>query len=463
MNVHPGNAISPTFCTVPWVHLAFEPDGKVIPCCMTSETGYTAGDVNTMTLEEIWNSDNMKLLRKQMLEGVQPKPCRKCFDKEIVTPDHSNRVYANQIFESKIPEVKEITAEDGTCSKIDLKYWDFRFSNKCNFRCRSCGPTYSSAWVEDAKELFHDGINPGPEKDFNKLWTTSKVRKTDNVEGESRYEFLKKHTKEVQKIYFAGGEPLIMDEHYYILDMLLEQGRTDVYICYNTNTSNLTYKGKNVIDYWKKWNPDKISIWPSIDEIGPRAELIRKGTIWSDVEDNLKQMAKLDIEIRPGLTISAFNVFRLPEILDHLMSLNVIQEKRKLENWFINLLEYPRHYHVTILSDKFKEEITAKIKNYIEQIKTAHNIDLSEKFIYILHQLSLPHDPKQRKIFVDITAKLDKIRNENTYEVIPEMRDCLNETVTVAPVQAKVVYSWTQCTCGQSKSQDGSCDGSHNN
>ena len=92
----------------------------------------------------------------------------------------------------------------------------------------------------------------------------------------------------------------------------------------------------------------------------------------------------------------------------------------------------------------------------------AHNIDLSEKFTYILHQLSLPHNPKSRKTFVDITTKLDKIRNENTFDVIPELKDTLNETAVLEPVPAKVVYSWTQCTCGHTKKEDGSCDGSHN-
>jgi len=416
------NTPSPTFCTIPWTHLAFEPDGKVIPCCMTAEQNYEAGNLNTMSIEEIWNSDNMKTLRKQMLAGVEPKACRKCFDKERVTPGESNRVYHNWYFRDKIAEVAEITAEDGSCSKIDLKYWDFRFSNKCNFRCRSCGPTYSSAWVEDAKQLYHGGIEPKPEHDGMKLWV-NKVKKTDNVDNESRFEFLKKHTAEVRKIYFAGGEPLIMDEHYFILDTLLEQGRTDVFICYNTNTSNLKYKGKNVLDYWRKWDPDKISVWPSIDEIGPRAELIRKGTIWADVEANLKAMSELDIEVRPGMTISAFNVFRLPEMIEHLIYIGVIKEKHNYQNWFINLLETPIQYHVSILSDNFRQQITDKLNAFIEKMKQTYNADYTDKFAYIKHQLTLPHNAEAKKTFIEMTEKLDKIRDEKTYDVIPELND----------------------------------------
>jgi radical SAM protein with 4Fe4S-binding SPASM domain len=455
----PSNIPSPTFCTIPWTHLAFEPNGKVIPCCMTAEQNYVAGNLNTMTIEEIWNSDNMKTLRKQMMSGEEPKACRKCFDKERVTPGDSNRVYHNYYFQDKIKEVAEITSEDGTCNKIDLQYWDFRFSSKCNFKCRSCGPTYSSAWVEDAKILYHGGKDPGPENDHMELWKR-KVKLTENVDNESRFEFLKKQVTAVKKIYFAGGEPLIMDEHYFILDMLLEQGRTDVYISYNTNTSNLTYKGKNVLDYWRKWDPKKIEVWPSIDEIGPRAELIRSGTVWADVEENLKQMSELDIWIRPGMTISAFNVFRLPEMIKHLISIGVIKEKYGYKNWFVNLLETPIHYHVTILSDKFKAEIYKKLDNFIVEMKEKYNVDYTDHLTYIKHQLTLPHNPQAKKSFINMTTQLDELRKENTYEVIPELKDVLTESETVIP-EPRAVYSWAKCGCGKTKNSDNSCDGSH--
>jgi radical SAM protein with 4Fe4S-binding SPASM domain len=96
MRINNGDKISPTFCALPWVHLAFEPNGKVIPCCLTSDSNYFSGDLNTMTIEEVWNSDNMKKLRKQMMTGVEPNVCRKCFDKERVTPGESGRVYHNE-------------------------------------------------------------------------------------------------------------------------------------------------------------------------------------------------------------------------------------------------------------------------------------------------------------------------------------------------------------------------------
>ena len=209
-----------TICAIPWMHLNFEPNGKVVPCCLTSAHNYFAGDLNTQSIEEVWNSDNMKSLRKDMIDGVEPTICNKCFDKERVTGE-SGRTYHNKDFKNVIDKIPTITLEDGTCTEMDLKYWDFRFSNLCNMKCRSCGPRYSSAWVPDAKKLGYT--------DQEKVWMI------DTIDDQNNYDFLKDQINVVEKIYFAGGEPLIMPEHWQILDMLVENNRFDVKISYNTN------------------------------------------------------------------------------------------------------------------------------------------------------------------------------------------------------------------------------------
>ena len=135
-----------TLCTIPWMHLAFEPSGKVVPCCLTSHHDVFAGDLNKQPIDQIWNSQTMKDLRLQFLANEEPKICSTCFDREKVTGE-SGRYYHNKEFKDIIPIIPAMTEPDGTVPDMKLKYWDFRFSNLCNFKCRSCGPRYSSAWV----------------------------------------------------------------------------------------------------------------------------------------------------------------------------------------------------------------------------------------------------------------------------------------------------------------------------
>jgi hypothetical protein len=179
----------------------------------------------------------MKKLRQEMTSGIEPSACRKCFDREKVTGE-SSRTYHIRDFPSVITKIPEITAEDGTCSEMKLKYWDFRFSNLCNFKCRSCGPRYSSSWVPDAKKL-------GIINEQEKVWYIESVNQRAN------FDFLDEQVKYVEKIYFAGGEPLLMDEHWQILDMLIANNRFDVTLNYNTNCSTLVHNKKNVIDMGK--------------------------------------------------------------------------------------------------------------------------------------------------------------------------------------------------------------------
>lgn len=398
-----------TLCVVPWAHLNFEPNGKVVPCCLTSHHNYFAGDLNNESIEEIWNSNNMKKLRKEFIAGVEPKICATCFDREKVTGE-SGRYYQNKEFKNVIKIIPEITQPDGAVPDMKLLYWDFRFSNLCNFKCRSCGPRYSSSWVPDYKKLG---------------WTIeddAKVTNIQSVEGVTNYDFLKDQVQHVQKVYFAGGEPLLMPEHWQTLELLVANKRFDVKINYNTNCSTFTYGGKNVLDYWRQWEDWKIEVWPSIDEIGKRAELIRAGTVWTKVEENLKLLTTLDnITVRPGMTIGAWNVRRLPAIINHLIDLGVVNAKHKYQNFFVNLLQHPSHYHVSILPDDYRAETIVELKSFVQAHNKKYNTTIDHVFTHIIHELEKPFNLQAAKKFLWNTEKVDGIRDEDLFKVIPEM------------------------------------------
>jgi hypothetical protein len=402
-----------TICAIPWMHLNFEPNGKVVPSCLTSHHNYFAGDLKTQTIEAIWNSDNMKSLRKQMINGERPKICDTCWNKEDVT-GVSGRHYHNRDFPEVLEKIPSITLEDGTCTEMNLKYWDFRFSNLCNYKCRSCGPRYSSAWVPDAKKLGYT--------DQEKVWNIETIEDQPNVD------FLEDQIGNVKRIYFAGGEPLLMPEHWQILDKLVEQKRFDVKLSYNTNCSTLEYGKKNVIDYWKQWQLGKLEVWPSIDEIGERAELIRSGTVWSKVESNLIELSKYDnIILRPGMTIGAWNVRRLPIIINHLTDLGVIKRHSIIHgyinynNFFFNLLDHPKHYHISILPDDYRAETIKELEDFILEYNTKYSTDISFIFTQIFHELRRPFDPDAARKFLEVSAQVDELRKENIFETVPEM------------------------------------------
>lgn len=393
-------------CILPWIHLNIDPDGLVHACCITTPYDSPVGDLNKQDIESIWNGKHLKKMRTQFLNNEEPDICQRCFDREKAS-GASNRIYKTQEFKHLVEELPNITEEDGS-TPLNLLYWDFRFSNLCNFKCRSCGPVYSSSWIPDAKKLGYRSV-----KNVGK---TVQVKQVNLLPPKS---FIDEHIDKVQRIYFAGGEPLMMDEHWYILDKLKEIKRTDVNLCYNTNFSLVRYKGKNAFDYWKNFDDKKVELWPSIDEIEDRAELIRSGTNWSNIDNNFKELNKYpNIMVRPSITVSCMNVFRITEILDYFRSVGINQ-------FSINMANYPSHYHVSVLPYELRQKCKKEIQDYCLRNRVYYPI-----FYELFSDLDKPQNMQAARTFIEYNKRIDSIRNEDIYDVIPEL-ECVKECFIV--------------------------------
>ena len=180
---------------------------------------------------------------------------------------------------------------------------------------------------------------------------------------------------------------------------------------------------KNVLDYWSKWHAGRLEVWPSIDELGERAEIIRSGTVWTKIDENLKELVKLqNIIVRPGITVGAWNVARLPEIIEYFVDIGIINGRNYYNNFFINLLEWPQHYHVQILPDEYKKSTIKKLTTFIESYNKKYNTNIDFIFTHILHELKTPHSPELARKFIFVTNEVDEVRNEKLIDVIPEMK-----------------------------------------
>ena len=169
------------------------------------------------------------------------------------------------------------TLEDGTVEDFKIRYYDIRFSNVCNFRCRSCGGIFSSNWYNDEVKLFGPKIQP-------------RIMFAGRHE-EDMWEQMQEHIPYLEQIYFAGGEPLIMEEHYRLLNELVKREMFHVRLIYNSNFSKLGYKDQDVLELWKKF--DSVSVGASLDASGSRGEYIRKGQDWQETVENRQRMLEI--------------------------------------------------------------------------------------------------------------------------------------------------------------------------
>ena len=255
---------SKTFCIYPWIHLHAYPTGEAYPCCHAEIKPGIVGNCRTHTLEEIWHDEPMQRLRDDMLNEREHPACTRCYEQEQ-SGFFSGRRSANKHHGHHIKKLES--------NPFELTYWDIRFSNLCNLRCRSCGHIFSSQWYQDQARLAG-----GDWKERNTVLNYAGRTETD------MWSQLEPHLDYVEQIYFAGGEPLLMEEHYRILDELERRGRFDVRLIYNTNFTQTRLKDREVFDYWRRFK--SVAVGASLDAMGPRAEYIRKGTDWDRVRTN---------------------------------------------------------------------------------------------------------------------------------------------------------------------------------
>ena len=395
---------SKTFCIYPWIHLHAYPTGEAYPCCH-SEMNYPVGNCKTNTLKEIWNSEPQKKLRVDMLSENTNVACGRCYEQEQ-SGFFSGRKSANKHHGHQIDRIDQ-TTDTGHVDEFAMTYWDIRFSNLCNLRCRSCGSIFSSQWYQDQVKLA------GPEWAIkNKALTYAGQHETD------MWEQLIEHIDHVEQIYFAGGEPLMMEEHYLILEELERRKRFDVRLIYNTNFTQVKLKNRSVFDYWKKF--ESVAVGASLDAMGPRAEYIRKGTVWKVVEENRKNMIEIcpnvDFYISP--TLSIMNALHLPDFHKAWVDKKLINP----QDLNVNILQDPMHFRIDIASEEYKQQIQQKFEAHLEWLRP---LDILHRatvgFESAITFMNKTNNTKLIDTFWAKTSELDYIRNEDIIDVIPEL------------------------------------------
>lgn len=400
---------SKNFCMMPWVHLHFLPDGGAHACCLSDSTKPFGNFKDTPEILSLWNSENAKALRKGMLEDQPSELCKRCYELESHGV-YTLRKMANESFGKDFDESLAGTQKDGELTDPKMKYLDMRFSNVCNFKCSTCGPQFSSSWYDDQKKLF-------PEYNLPKL---TRVEPADKLMQQ-----LDPLLKDVEKTYFAGGEPILTEEIYAILEKFIERKQFDVNITFTTNFSKIALGKKNILEYWKKFKDVRISA--SLDASFQRGEYLRKGTRWSEIESNRLKMKstcpEVYFEISP--TISVFNVWHFPDF-----HLDWVERELVAPNHVrVNLLTNPDYMSISLIPVASRQPIIEKWKRTRDQL-----VKLSEKSFQPVNNIemgynaiinSLENSPYNDlwKMFWTRTLPFDFIRGDNLLKAFPEFKE----------------------------------------
>jgi hypothetical protein len=286
---------SDTLCMAPWVHTYLSPQTERRMCCASREpaqafqqyidTHAGTGEYAPLTLEQHWNSEHMRSVRRRMIAGEILPECEVCNNKLLNTDVY--RDYFWHLFRHKYDQILEATDHTtGHYNGLPVS-WDYRFSNLCNFKCRTCGDMLSSSWETEQRQ--HNMINWADPKNN---WQLPQVRKeiSEFQDQQIELEFAQAvEDNRIEEIYWVGGEPLMYEQHWRYMRRIIELGNgKNVYARYNTNLSRVDYRGTNlfrdILDHIRDYQ-----ICASIDGTGAIGEYIRTGLDYSQWLNNYRQ------------------------------------------------------------------------------------------------------------------------------------------------------------------------------
>ena len=409
-------ADSNTFCMLPFVHMHLTPDGKVLPCCIGDMGQAHKTGRKNLDLEGMVNSDFMKELRMNMINGVKSEVCKTCYKTEETNSGMwSFRNTANNKWGKFFPEVINNTTKAGHLLDFKMRYFDFRLSNVCNFKCRSCNSGYSTLWqAEDIKQGIPGTVDNYPDR------------------NDALLEDILKHIPYIEEAYFAGGEPLVDDYHYMILEEFIRAGRTDIRLNYNTNLSRLEYKHYDVLDLWSKFD-NPVDVYSSIDHYGERAEYIRSGTKWDKVENNIKRLLlEPNVNLQISTTVTVLNYLTLDDFYIYMLKNGLMPGG----DWQLNPVFNPAHLSAMNMPEEFKKQGRQVIQNIIDFVTSDHYIidRFRRRTFDFEHTVSNINNfpnlvdatpcnwDEIKPQFVAETNRLDAMRNENFLDVFPELK-----------------------------------------
>lgn len=387
------------FCHAPWTHLYTNPDGRLLPCCLFVDKNQEFPNLNDTPLEEALNHPRMIQLRQEFIEGKDPAGCFRCKAQSKISK-YTYRDKMNNYGKEANPEIKL----DGTLAlqDFDPTFLDIRFGNLCNLKCRTCSPTFSSSIAVEHNKIW--GLN-------NKILFSL---------NDDTIETIFSKLDSVKHIYLAGGEPLIEENNYILLNKLIERGLKPS-LLYNTNLTNIKFKDKNLTDLWQHFPEVEMTV--SLDGYGKVNDYIRFGSDYEQIIQNILTIKERNPHVR--FTINAvasiMSMRSIPDLFKDLITRDICVPRN---SWF-SICHHPDELDPTVLPLESKKEIAKQYEEYIQWlIQNYKDNDKSQlpslvKNTRGLVEYMMATDNSHRlNQAIEKLETLDKARNTNYKDVI---------------------------------------------
>jgi organic radical activating enzyme len=422
---------SKTFCARPFISLYVGVDGKFKFCCIDSgsnqeESIPSKHDISSTNLIDFFNSEKYQLMRTKFLNDIVPQTCMKCFysksksslDMSVTTgariPAHAIDSHAETLIPQKNNEIFENLMNVRSIKIIEL--W---FENKCNLKCRMCGPYCSNQIIQEWSGIVNSN-------DFMKNKYSNFECDTYNwTEKEESWinlfslikEIFKNNDQHILTFSMSGGEPILSDGMYRLLNFCIENNLAkNVVLHYKTN---LTIVPEKLLTLWTQFR--KIKLAASVDGLKETYEYVRYPAKWEKIQDNTKLVTKYkNIELKFKLTTQAYNVLSITNLyewcLNHQINLEGLTDP----------LTNPNILNVRVLPKELKNIAAERLLTfYVKNKNHDHIKHRKNQFIWLAKYLQSEDWSHLFDDFIKFTKHIDKTRNQNIIDIMPEIEKYL--------------------------------------
>ena len=392
------------FCILPWVSLETSPIGTVRPCCLAEEeivdNNGNKFDLNSANFAEIQNSQYMQNLRQEFLDQEQPSACRKCWREERAGRT-SKRMHTLDRLKHMLPD------QQWTADAKPLMFLDLKLGNICNLKCRICGSWSSSQFA--VEELANLGPNEDRKTNHHYLMLKQGAWPRENP---TFWKEIDQVVDQIRYIEFTGGEPFMIQEHFDMLQGLVDRGNAgNIEIHYNTNGTQYPEDADAI---WKHFKLVEIAF--SIDDVGERFEYQRTNAVWKEVCRNLGWFRTLrehysNIRLQVCSTVNVFNVLYLEELAQWI-------DQQAFDFVYWNMMHEAYYFSISTLPDLAKQAIRYQLE--LANVGK-HRVEFDRIIDFMMRGVSLDGNILRMKI-----ADLDRKRNQDLSSVEPEFAKIIN-------------------------------------
>lgn len=418
--------VSPTFCVLPWIHVATKTVGTAQICCV-SEQNTTSDDGRVLRLgrdsyDDVFNSTHFREVRAAMLRGERVPACQQCYAEEALGTHSVRRGMSEHWLRA---DGEEIMRRVRRSRELDFRvdspplYLDLRQGNLCNLKCRMCVPQNSVMLQREFTSIaardpwFRDTIHDGRVDPEIADWY-AKPKFLDEVRA---------LLPTLRSIYFTGGEPTLIESNYALMQECIDRGFAGkISLFFNTNVMQLP---DQFLEMLPKFESTILSL--SVDGVGAVQEYIRPPSRWATIDKHLRRFAGAalpNVILLANPTVQIFNAVNITELFRYFDSLN--REYNADFRMLPNILHIPRYLDMVLLPKPIRELAVARLTEYADATRDQGRLHPAHegRIAQIVARLSNepPADaPELLKTFVGYTTTLDRERGHSLAASIPEL------------------------------------------